>query len=314
MRKYNAPVQRRAAQRSVRCNRLLGGTVSSGSLHFGLTRTMSARMATRLAPMRVDEAWSTWVILIEHALHEALDAYSLENVGPRQAQCGMVRAIEAGAQNLLLADDSPTHRELFSLLQHLQRVGPQKQRAWAGHACRRIQRHDLPRRRRELGTAPRRAQPKLGHHLLGRQTNRVAVVHRTVEAAGLLEILDCDLPKPHRAALPRLRPTVIAIVRTLEVARCGSPPMLTEKHPGDLRRVRHPAPHELDRLGPLEESVRVRRSNQVGVRDVPEFAPRHVGWALIRWRFLLPVEVAMPVQPARPICRVHTNEQVLDLR
>lgn len=50
----NAPVQRRAAQRSVRCNRLLGGTVSSGSLHFGLTRTMSARMATRLVTARSD--------------------------------------------------------------------------------------------------------------------------------------------------------------------------------------------------------------------------------------------------------------------
>lgn len=101
---------------------------------------------------------------------------------PRYAQLRMMRTPGCCAQDSLLTEDRPTQREIFTLLQLVQNIRSQQQRARTGSERCWILRHDLTQRVLEFGAAPRPAQTKLHHQVRSGKSECEAIIYRTIEA------------------------------------------------------------------------------------------------------------------------------------
>lgn len=117
----------------------------------------------------------------------------------------------------------------------------------------------------------------------------------------------------YRAPMTRLCPTLIAVVRPLEVVSRWCPHMLAEKHTVDLSCFEHPTPPEVDPLCPLQKGLSILCSHHVSSENVPKLARPNLGAFPVHQRALFPIKVTLSIQSARAIRRVCDDQQVFDL-
>lgn len=99
-------------------------------------------------------------------------------------------------------------------------------------------------------------------------------IDRAVEASRFLVVFKRRRPNRHWAAVARLYPTVVSVVRVVKVFPSGRPKIFAQGQLVRGRNGRHPLAPEVHTIRPLHESINIFVSNQ----EAPEMAPEPSGF------------------------------------
>src|SRR5437762_12053991 len=132
---------------------------------------------------------------------------------------------------------------------------------------RRIERHDVASRIDVVRAFAAPPESKSLDEVTCWEPKCVALVHRAIDPTGLAKILERRGEHRRWAAMIRARPAMVPVASLVQVACDRRPYVLAQKHPVNLRRIRHPTPPEVHRFSPSHESIRIFGSDQISGAD-----------------------------------------------
>jgi hypothetical protein len=138
----------------------------------------------------------------------------------------MIPRVEPSPEDALLAADGPADREPFAGEEFPQQAISNQKGARPVGVCSGVERRELARNIKVVGTVAAPSKPEASHQVARRQSERVGLVNRSIKAAGFAQVLKGGRVYFHGTAVIGLRPSLVAVIGPLKVARCWRPAVL----------------------------------------------------------------------------------------